>query len=269
MSSSAYLGAQNRTFPAAMRHLLENEYRLLGSRRVLELLSQDVQRLIEQFYPQPERLAPGWMVFTGTKAEGGKPQRGQTAADLPLVTIAWPVLMPEDIAIMATPPNSKKKRDQLAQTRLVRLVEYGWHHADGPVLLTLADLSLLIGISTEKASKLLADARKETGKSLWTKGYYFDQGAKPTHKNQIIALYEQGWDEADIAHATHHHIKSVGRYIRDYERVKLMLQKGDNDQLSMMRLLDMRPSVFQAHLALLRQFHPDLFETNTFPSCET
>ena len=62
MSSPAYLGTQNRTFAAALRHLLENEYRLLGSRRVLELVSQDVQHLIEQFYPQPERLAPGWMI---------------------------------------------------------------------------------------------------------------------------------------------------------------------------------------------------------------
>ena len=268
MSSPAYLGTQNRTFPAAMRHLLENEYRLLGSRRVLELLSHDVQRLIEQFYPRPERLAPGWMVFTGTKAEGGKPMRGQTAADLPLVTIAWPVLLPEDIAVMATPPDSLEKRNRLTQTRLVRLVEYGWGHPDGPVLLTLADLSLLIGVTTEKASKLLADARNETGKSLWTKGYYFDQGAKPTHKDQIVTLYEQGMDEADIAHATHHHIKSVGHYIRDYQRLKLMLQKGENDHDALIRLLNMRPAVFKAHLALLRRFHPDLFDTSPSRSCE-
>ena len=171
MSSPAYLGTQNRTFAATLRHLLENEYRLLGSRRVLELVSQDVQHLIEQFYPQPERLAPGWMIFTGTKAEGGKPERGQTAADLPLVTIPWPVLLPEDIAVMATPPDSREKRDQLTQTRLIRLIEHGWRHVDGPVLLTLADLSLLIGVTTEKASKLLANARVETDKPLWTKGY--------------------------------------------------------------------------------------------------
>jgi len=268
MSSPAYLGTQNRTFPAAMRYLLENEYRLLGSRRVLELLSHDVQQLIEQFYPRPERLAPGWMVFTGTKAQGGKPMRGQTAADLPLVTIAWPVILPEDIAIMATHPDSLKKRNRLAQTRLVRLIEYGWSHPDGPVLLTLADLSLLIGVTTEKASKLVADARSETRKSLWTKASYSDQGAKPTHKDQIIALYEQGMDEADIAQATRHHITSVGHYIRDYQRLKLMLQRGGNDHASMMRLLDMRPAVFKAHLALLHQFHPDLFDITPSRSSE-
>lgn len=260
MSSPAYLGTQNRTFPAALRNLLEGEYKLLGSRRVLELLSQDVQTLIEQFYPTPDRLAPGWMVFTGTKAEGGKPKRGQTAADLPLVTIAWPVLLPEDIAAMATPPDTQAKRAQLSQLRLIRLIEYGWQHPEGPVLLTLADLSLLIGMPTEKISPLLADAREKTGKPLLTKGYFFDQGAKPTHKEEIITLYEQGMDEADIAHATHHHPKSVGNYLRDYERIKFLLQQGQYEHGLLLRLLDIRPAVLNAHLALLRRFHPALFD---------
>lgn len=260
MSSPAYLGTQNRTFSAALRYVLENEYRLLGSRRVLSMLTQDVQDLIEQFYPTPERLAPGWMVFTGTKAQGGKPKRGQTAADLPTATIAWPVLLDEDIAIMATPPDTKAKRDQLTQNRLIRLIEYGWAHTDGPVLLTLADLSLLLNITTERLSKLLADARKATGKSLWTKGYFFDQGAKPTHKDEIITLYEQGMDEADIAHASQHNPASVGHYIRDYERVKLLFQEGYHDHALIRRLLNMTPAVFTAHLVLLRRFHPELFD---------
>ena len=268
MSSPAYLGTQNRTFSAALRHVLENEYRLLGSRRVLGLLTRDVESLIEQFYPTPERLAPGWMVFTGTKAEGGKPKRGQTAADLPSVTIAWPVLLAEDIAVMATPPDTKAKREQLTQDRMVRLIEYGWQHSDGPILLTLADLSLLLGMSTEKLSKLLADAREKTGKSLWTKGYFFDQGAKPTHKGEIIALYEQGMDEADIAHETQHHPVSVGHYIRDYERVKLLLQKGEHDHSTLLRMLDMRPAVLNAHLALLRRFHPDLLNASPTSSSD-
>jgi hypothetical protein len=31
-----------------------------------------------------------------------------------------------------------------------------------------------------------------------TKGYFFDQGLKPTHKAEIIALYEQGFDEVGV-----------------------------------------------------------------------
>ncbi|MEZ4708455.1 MAG: DUF1670 domain-containing protein [Caldilineaceae bacterium] len=73
-----------------------------------------------------------------------------------------------------------------------------------PVLLTLSDLALLIGITPAFASTLLAEARRETGKPLLTKGCFFDQGMRPTHKADIIALYEQGCDELEIARCSHH-----------------------------------------------------------------
>ena len=28
------------------------------------MMAEDIQKLVEQFYPAPERLSPGWMVFT-------------------------------------------------------------------------------------------------------------------------------------------------------------------------------------------------------------
>jgi hypothetical protein len=66
---------------------------------------------------------------------------------------------------------------------------------------------------------LLQDSRQTTGKELLTKGYFFDQGMRPTHKEMVIELYEQGLDEVAIARQTQHAQSSVGRYIRDYERV--------------------------------------------------
>ena len=41
-SGQAYVGTAKRTFSHAVVHLLEASYRLLGSRRVLELIAQDV-----------------------------------------------------------------------------------------------------------------------------------------------------------------------------------------------------------------------------------
>ena len=88
------------------------------------------------------------------------------------------------------------------------------------ILLTQTDLSLLLGLTTVEISQLLQDARQNTGKQLLTKGYFFDQGLRPTHKAQIVTLYEQGMDEATIAHTTQHSPTSIGRYLRDYEWVK-------------------------------------------------
>jgi hypothetical protein len=238
-------------------HLLETDYGLLGSHRVLAMLAEDIQQLVDGFYPAPERLSSGWLVFTGTKATGRKAYPGQSADDHHLVTLAWPVLLPEDIQQLASQPETKQARQQWFQKRLIRLIEYGWQHPDGPVLLTLADLAAMLGLNTVQVSQLLTEARRSTGKPLLTKGLYFDQGMRPTHKAEVIALYEQGIDEANIARQTGHAPTSVGRYIRDYERVRLLLKRGISvDQMS--RLTDMQPGVVRSYVKLTGQYHPDL-----------
>ncbi len=260
MSSQAYVGTTKRTFKQAVLHLLETDYGLLGSRRVLELLSDDLQQLVEQFYPAPERLRSGWMVFTGTKADDSKPYPGRPAGDHELVTLAWPVLPPEDVQLLAARPkgtNTKQAKKTWYQQRLIRILEYGYSHPDGPVLLTLADLSLMLGLTTVQVSQLLAEARRTSGKPLLTKGYYFDQGMRPSHKDEIIALYEAGVDEADIARRTQHAPSSVGNYIRDYERVKLLLSHRILVE-RFPRLTDMQPNVIKAYVEMVYKYHPDM-----------
>lgn len=260
MSAQNYVGTAQRTFKAAVVHLLETEYGLLGSRRVLDLLARDLQALAEQFYPAPDHIPSGWMVFTGTKASGRKAHPGKSAADYQLVTLAWPILLAEDLEQLATlpkGPEGAQARSALLQQRLVRIVEYGWQHPTGPVLLTLADLAAMLSLSPVRVSELLGEARRTTGKPLLTKGYYFDQGMRPTHKDEIIALYEAGLDETNIARQTGHAQVSVGQYIRDYERVKLLLTHHTLVQ-RIPQLIGMQPNVARAYVELAYQYHPDL-----------
>jgi len=257
MSSQAYVGLSQRTFQQALVHLLESEYALVGSRRVLELLASDVQSLVDQFYPRPQRLESGWLVFTGTRANGHKAYPGDQASDYELVTLAWPVLTLQDRKELASQPETKAARQAWFQQRLIRLIEYGYDQPEGPVLLTVADLAAMLGLTSVEVSLLLKQARQTSGKALPTKGYYFDQGLRPTHKAEIIALYEQGLDEAQIARRSQHAQSSVGRYLRDYERVKLLLKQAVPVE-QMAQLIEMQPSVVDAYVKLVEQYHPDL-----------
>lgn len=266
-SSQAYVGTAKRTFSQALVHLLETSYGVLGSRRVLELLAGDVKTMVDRFFPTPDRLRPGWMVFTGVKATGPKARPGQSAADCELVTLAWPVLVTEDLQKLSQLPKGpagQRARQDLLQRRVARIIEYGWQHPEGPVLLTLADLSAMLNLGTARVSALLKAARKATGKPLLTKGYYFDQGMRPTHKDQIIALYEAGLDEAEIARQSQHNLTSVGRYIKDYERVKRLLK----EQCSIDRIAyftDMLPSVVTAYVGMAYHYYPDLAPEEVSP----
>lgn len=267
MSTQEYVGTAERTFQAGVVHVLETDYGVLGSRRVLEMLARDLQTLVEQFYPASEHVPSGWMVFTGTKATGRKAHPGQTTAEYESVTLTWPVLLPEDLHCLATTPKGPEGvqiRATLLQQRLVRIVEYGAQHSAGPVLLTLADLAAMLSLSVARVSKLLTEARHATGKPLLTKGYYFDQGMHPTHKAEIIALYEAGLDEADIARRAEHAQESVGRYLRDYERVKLLLSHRTPAE-RIAQLIGMQPNVVQAYVGLVYQYHPDLIPADMSP----
>lgn len=260
MSRQDYVGCQKRTFQAAFIYEMEQNYGFLKSKRMLTLMAQDVQALVEQFYPQPEYLQPGWMLLTGTKAQGSKAFPGQDTAALPTATIPWPLLTTDDLDWVTSQPDTRAQRRKLLIQRAVRLIEHGQNHPDGPVLLTNADLSLLLGVTTAQVSVLLKDARRQTGKPLHTKGYYFDQGMHPTHKAEIIELYENGYDEADIARLSQHAQSSVGHYLRAYARVKDLCEA----QLPLERfprLLDMQPSVIKAYVELLRLYRPHLMDS--------
>lgn len=265
MSSQAYIGLTKRTFQQALIQLLEQDYGLLGSRRILELLAADVQQLVERFYPAPERLRSGWLVLTGTKASGPKAHPGQAAGEHELVTLAWPVLLPEDLDQLAHQPETVEQRQKWLRQRLIRIIEYGWQHPAGPVLLTQADLGAMLGLPQRQICRLLQEARQLSGKTLLTKGYYFDQGMRPTHKAEIIAWYEQGRDEAAIARQSGHTAGSVGRYIRDYERVKLLLTRATPVE-QIPHLVGLQPSVVEAYVKLVEQYHPELVSIAKTPS---
>ncbi len=65
---SPYASIGKRTFASALSYLLETEYRLLGGRRILALLAEDVEKLIQEFYPdtQPAASTPRLSYSRGT-----------------------------------------------------------------------------------------------------------------------------------------------------------------------------------------------------------
>jgi hypothetical protein len=258
--TSPYTGTRQRCFQQAARHLLETEYGFIHSRRVIDMLATDMEALAHEFCPDTTAVAPGWLVFTGTKAVGGKAYPGKSAGDYPLVTLSWPVLLPEDVAALEQLPPGKTgslQRRLLLKKRLQRILEHGLDHHHGPVLLTCTDLGLLLGRTNGQISRLLIELRQETGRPLPTKGYYFDQGVRPTHKAEIVALYEQGLDEADIARQSNHAQSSVGRYLRDYERIKLLLGHAI-PVCHIGPMSGLQPNVVDAYVKLIQQYHPDL-----------
>jgi hypothetical protein len=175
-----------------------------------------------------------------------------------------PLITDDDIAELAQgrPPGQHAHTwvHQRDIRRVVRLVKAGLNNPGGRLLLSLGDISLLINRSITTVKQCILDHFEQTGELLLTKGYVLDQGSRPTHKGIILRLYEKGIAPPDIARITSHSLEAVDRYIKDYERVKVLLSKGLTvDEISH-AIGRGRRTVLQYHKIML-EFHPDLIPT--------
>lgn len=230
MTTQHYRATTLRTFRQAVIHLLETEYKIVGSRKVVEMIADDLVRLQEEYACAAERVPPGSIVWRGTLDDGRKPRAGRPAEEEPTVTAVLPLITPEDLAEIAQgcPPDQHAYAwaHQRDIRRVARLVQAGLANPGGRLLLAQSDLALLINRTLNTIRQCLQDYTAQTGEFLPTKGQVLDIGSSPTHKDIILRLYEQGVAPPAIARRTKHSLDAVDRYIKDYERVKLLLRKG-------------------------------------------
>lgn len=253
---------EKRTFESALLHLLETDYGLLGGRRILNLLTEDVMTLVEEFYPTTERARRGMVIWTCTADEGKKAEPGKRTEEYKTVTVHLPLVTPADLQDRTDKKSPPQKRHARAaardKKRLARLTKAA--EAQGG-LLTIAELSVLLNKSYALTSQYVKAWTEESGETLPLKGYRMDQGSRPTHKGEIIRLYEQGVEPPDIARETRHSLKSVDRYLQDYERVKLLLTRGMAvEEIS--STMGRGKSVVVEYIEIAREYHPELFENH-------
>jgi hypothetical protein len=256
-----YASIEKRTFQAALIHLLETEYRIVGSHRILRVMAEDIEALVEEFYPQTERVHSGQLVWTCTGDEGQKAQPGKRTEAYKTVTVVLPLIAKDEIEERTQrcgKERGKARQRERWKRQIQRVVTAA---AEQGGLLTLAELSVILGVSYEVVRGCTQEIEAETGKPLPLKGYKMDQGSRPTHKGVIISLYEQGMEPPDIARETGHNLKSVERYLKDYERVRMLLKQKLNIE-AISAIIGRGKSVVQEYVAQAQVYHPELFEAD-------
>jgi hypothetical protein len=247
-----YASIEKRSFASALMRLLADEYRFLGGPRVMQMLVEDVEALIQEFYPANEQSASGTLIWTCTADEGKKAETGKPTEAYKTVTIRLPLVTKDELHSRTHAGSNAEKREKI---QLVRLIRSAAEQGD---LLTLAELSVILGHSYAKVGRIAQEWQAETGEMLPLKGYRMDQGAKPTHKAEIVRLFEQGKEPPDVAYESGHSLKSVERYLKDYERVKMLLKNG-NDVNAISALINRGKSVVVEYIKIAQEYHPELF----------
>jgi DNA-binding CsgD family transcriptional regulator len=265
MNTNPYHATTQHTFRQAIIHLLETEYKLVGSHRVIQMIADDIAELQATYYRAVERVPPGHIVWHGTLDEGHKPAVGRSATEEPTVTAVLPLITADDVAVRAQGcPEGQHAATWARQRsirRLARMVQAGLDNPAGPLLLSLAELALLLNRSIATVGSYVQEHFERTGEPLPIKGYVLDQGSRPTHKGHILRLYEQGMAPPDIARTTQHSLEAVDRYIKDYERVKVLLRKGLTTQ-EISHAIGRGERTVIEYRDIAADFHSDLVSTD-------
>ena len=254
-----YESIGKRDFKTALLRLFEDEYKILGSRRILLMLADDIEELIGEYFPLQERLKFGEIVWFTTAADGQKVSYGKKTEDYNVKQVILPLVTREDlearVAYKEKRPNQlyrkNKERDLVVMERIVKSAK------SQEAYLTGAEVSVLMNRSLTTIGKYLKHYNEVTGEILPMKGYVLDQGSNPTHKGIIISLYEQGISPADIVLRTGHNQDSVDRYIKSYDQVLNLVQKG-HDAITICEVTGRSLNTIRQYLNLVKNFHPEL-----------
>ncbi len=249
---------QKRGFRSSLIRLLETEYKLIGSHRVLALLANDIEQLQREYFPPQSRIEAGTIAWVTTRKTVRKPSWGKKTEDYESVMVYLPLWTREDldklVYVKAGTRNSNYaiNRDRDIG-RMVRLINSAWEQNG---LLSQAELCVLLNRSLHTVMDYVSEYHANNPETvLPLKGYILDQGSRPTHKRIIINLYEQGVDPTEIAQRTGHGLDAVDRYIKGYERVKGLFKKG-MDPAEIQKITGMSAKVCNAYLTLAKHFHP-------------
>jgi transposase len=252
-----YESINKRNFHQAIINLLENEYKILGSRKVLEMLADDIENLHREYYPSRNQVGFGEIIFTTTKDDGQRQSYGKKTEDYGSATLALPLITKEDvdrrIYFKKGDRNSNyRHREARDIETMVRLLKSAKSQGG---LLSGAELSVLMNRSLSTIRKYLDAYREKTGEILPLKGYVLDQGSLPTHKGIIISLYEQGISPADIVLKTNHSQDAVDRYIKHYEQIKKLIRKG-MDEIAIKEITGRSMKVVKEYVKLYHDLNP-------------
>jgi hypothetical protein len=254
-----YESIPKRDFKTAVIRLLESEYKVLGSRRVLTMLADDIEQLHQEYYPQKNRMQMGDVVWQTTKDDGQRQSYGKRTESYAVQTVILPMIRKEDVerrTLFKKGDRNSNYRHREARDieMMVRLLKSA--KAQGG-LLSGAELSVLMNRSLTTIGKYLKAYFEKTGEVLPMKGYVLDQGSNPTHKGIIISLYEHGISPADIVLKTGHTQHAVDRYLKAYEQV-LQLVKKHHNAISICQITGRTMNTNRQYLRLVKTYHPNL-----------
>lgn len=120
-------------------------------------------------------------------------------------------------------------------------------------VLSQEDLSRYLSCDVRTIRRDIENIKKR-GIEVITRGVLHNIGRGQTHKKKIIGLYLEGYFYADIKRRTCHSIGAIKRYIQEFIKVYMSIEKGIREETEI-------STVTGISLNLIRQYKEILIES--------
>lgn len=207
-----YHAAHDRFLKPAIINFFAREFSGHFGPIVRENIADTLIEIFEQNVPQTNRIKHGQMFWNAldknTRADS--PNRKYVPVILTLVT-------EQDINLFEKAKPITEIRKQVIARMISEAYEQGG-------VLSMRDISLILSTSDSLVSTRRIEYEQENKTVLPHTGVIHDMGSSITHKKQIVFKHVVEKKSTNIvARETNHSQKAVDHYIRDYHRVKTLV----------------------------------------------
>jgi hypothetical protein len=211
-----YRSAHDRFLKPVIVNFLVHELRYLGPVTAANV-ADELIRIFEENVPQNDRLKHGQMLWNALD----KNTRGDSK-NRKYRTVVLSVVTDEDVALFKQGKSVKDIRKQV----IARIMREAYQQGG---ILSTRDAGLILVTGSPVISQARSMYETENDTVLPHPGVLHDMGSTITHKQMIVYKYviEKKMPNI-IALETNHSQRAVDRYIKDYNRVKALLDMDKN-----------------------------------------
>ena len=198
-------------------HLIEN-YGYNSKPRIAEAMVKDILSVCDSFRKDSSSIGTGQILWPAVLVSE-KHGNGKTLARTRTKNVILSIVTDQDIKDYSEGIKPK----EIFARRIARIATEAYSQG---ALLAQTDIALIFNTNQTKISKLVREYQNKTEKMLPLRGVVHDIGRSITHKVKIIKMHVASYSTKGIARATSHAPSSVDRYIRDFQRVKMLYGKA-------------------------------------------
>ena len=207
--------ASRRFIKPAIEEFFKNEFPRFFWPNIISRIAEELINIFELNSADIKSLKPGQILWRAVHKD--------TRADsinCRFVPVILTIVAPQDIEILEVTGVNREHRQSL----IARIMREAY---DQGALLSTRDISLMLATNDAYISRERITYEKEHDVTLPHTGNLHDMGSCITHKYQIVYKYVvEKKDPILISKETNHTLKAVDHYLKDYKRVKILVNEN-------------------------------------------